>query len=220
MGNIFSKQTSVKHRLLELEKKITNFEYNIANTKLSYYSSWIYSGIIIIPLAIFISLFWDIYKWFESGIGLFLVVVLSLVTFLLSYFVLEALRQRRISKMEKTLESMKKERTTLVQLCKNDLEFKTTKNLIDKYESDESVSSYFSQVKPKRKSSMESISDFVLGSDPETSYALICKKCGMHNGLLDRENKNFKVFYCYSCKEKNIRHESKPASPRSTLLDK
>lgn len=210
MGNIFSRRVSIKSRLLDLESEILKYSYELDTMKrTSPLRPTIIISLMIMPLAAYVV--------YVLGAGSVLIPVLLVVTFLLLYFLLDFVRSKRISSKEKRLNSMKIERKELIERCKNDIDFSVTKSLIEKYEDEESRASFFSQIQKKKRSHFDSATDFILGSDPSNLNALICKRCGVHNGLVDPKNEDIEVFYCYNCREKNIRKQrfSDSASPNS-----
>lgn len=209
MGNIFSKKQTLRDRLLNLENNINKIEYELSSLKIAgSFGNISYSLLFSTVIIVFISYLFDLFFYFDSKLFTF---VLSIFIIIFSFFIfyfLKISRNNLILKKQKFLDEMKEERKKLIELCKNDVNFAVTKSLIDKYEEDEVRSNYFSQVQTKKRTKMDSFSNLVLGADPETMTALICVKCGNHNGLIDPKNDNFKVYYCYNCKAKNIRKTS------------
>lgn len=211
MGCIFSRKVSVKDRLLDLESEILKCDYELDTLKrTSPLRSILIISSIIVPFSAYIAYVSDI-------VPILMPVLLSTALFLL-HLLLDFTRSKRISSREKRLGSMKKERKELIEKCKNDVNFSVTKSLIEKYEDEESRASFFNQIQKKKKSHLDSVADFVLGNDPSNLNALICKRCGVHNGLLDPKNEDIKVFYCYNCREKNIRKQPLPSSPSVSPL--
>lgn len=96
-------------------------------------------------------------------------------------------------------------RKILIEQCKKDREFSVTKSIIERYEEEECRSTFFKQLQKKKQTTMDNVTDFILGKDPSKMNALICKKCGVHNGLVDPKNDEFKEFKCYNCECINTR---------------
>lgn len=111
----------------------------------------------------------------------------------------------RVRATERVLTNLKNTLRMLVKEFKKDNNFVQAKSFIEKYDEEEKKESFFSHVQKRRRDPIEKIADYVLANDPSTMNALICKKCGLHNGLIDPANKDVRFFYCYSCKERNIR---------------
>lgn len=210
MGNIFSRKVSIKDRLLDLEGEILKCSYELDTLKrASPLRSIVIISFTVIPSTAYVAYVFDVAP--------LQVPILLCIALLLLYFLLDFTRSRRISSKEKKLGLMKKERKELIERCKNDVNFSVTKSLIEKYEDEESRASFFNQIQKKKRSHLDSVADFVLGNDPSKMNALICKRCGIHNGLVDPKNEDIKVFYCYNCREKNVRRLASPDSPASSL---
>lgn len=215
MGNVFSKRNTLKDRLLSLENTINKNEYELSSLKLGGLLGSITKSFIISTTSILLLLYiFDLLRLLEFGISVFLICALICSLSILVYYYLNQSRAKLMLRKQKLIEEMKQERKNLIDLCKNDTSYSLTKSIIEKYDEDESRASYFNQVQRKQRSTLDSVSDFVFGTDPEFMNALICSKCGNHNGLIDPKNDNFKSFYCFHCKEKNIRKSN------SILLDK
>lgn len=197
MGAVFSKKLTIKDKLLNLENEIIKKEYELNTLKNTHYYSLLIVGSLLIP---FIS-------YFSYLLEVSIIIVIILVFFIIGglFYILRIIKSKRIEYKERNLEVLKKERKSLIEQCKADLNFSMTKSLIEKYEEEESRSTFFNQLKKKKKNTFENVADFVLGNDPSNLNALICKNCGVHNGLIDPKNDDFKYFQCYSCSYKNKR---------------
>lgn len=57
----------------------------------------------------------------------------------------------------------------------------------------------------RRKTSFDRMADYILANDPTKMNDLVCIHCGCHNGLIDSKNSEIELFYCYKCKEENLR---------------
>ena len=55
---------------------------------------------------------------------------------------------------------------------------------------------------------MDTVTNIVLGEDPSLKYALICKECLYHNGMID-QNDDLNGFVCYNCNAKNDRRNNR-----------
>lgn len=201
MGNLFSKKESLKDQLINLENDVTKTEYelNELNLSSSFYST-LWTAAFLIPIISYFSYLLEIYLS-----SCFIFIGLFLAFYYLGHgFVLN---KRKIWKKAK-LEILREKRKSVVEKCKNDVNFSITKNLLEKYENEETRNTFFDQVLKRKKSHIESVSEFVLGSDPTRMHALICTKCGIHNGLVDPSNDDFNYYFCYSCKHKNVRKDN------------
>lgn len=201
MGNAFSKKETLKDRLIILENQINSQEGELQDLMAtgSLFSTF-RVGIFIVPAVSYLSYYFEIH--------LLACLIPAFIALALWYLILN---RRKDSKRRK-IDRLKENRKDAIERCKNDVNFAMTKNLIEKYDDEESRNTFFNQVLRKKKSPMDSVSEIVLGSDPSSLNALICTKCGVHNGLVDPKNDNFQVYYCFSCRHKNIRRMT--ASPK------
>jgi len=199
MGNVISRKKTIKDRILNLENKITKLEYELSSLKVAS-STYIFLllSVVSVPL---IGVFLFMFSTTLAGL---LSILLILVSYGLS-LLLNHVRFIKIKSKEASLSLMKQQRKDLIDLCKNDINYSITKSLIERYDDEEGRESFFKGIQKKRKSGLDSVTDFVLGNDPSAMNALICTKCGVHNGLIDPKNDKFDHFYCFDCKEKNIR---------------
>lgn len=199
MGNLFSKKESIKDKLISLENRILKEEYELSGFHLqSSLKSTFNVGVLVIPLISTVCYF----------NGSSYPMLLCIPTFLiLFYYMHEFYLKRRRGSTEKALLQLKEERKLLIERCKSDTDFSIKRSLIDKYEEEENRNTFFDQIIKKKNRPMDSVSEFILGGDPSKMNALICVKCGVHNGMVDPKNDNFKDFHCYSCRHKNVRKE-------------
>ena len=198
MGNAFSRKLEPKERLFALEKEVDQLEKRVASLKKGgtpFFST---------PNLLFVSFVigTGAILWYDKPIGM---AVLALGTIQFSWLISSLWRSFFLRKAVARLAKLHTELNSLVNMLRNDEVFARTRHLIDKYDDVECKESFFRRIKKKRLDSMEKLAEYVLGNDPSRMNALICKKCGLHNGLIDPENSDFPYFYCYSCNERNIR---------------
>lgn len=200
MGLVFSRKPTIKDRLLNLENEVIKNEYELNVLKRSSYYSTFFTSFLSIPIV----------SYFAYILEIPLIIALTLLFMTLSgvIYLLRTVKRKKIEYKEKKLCALKQERKSLIEQCKNDVNFSVTKSIIERYEEEESRSTFFNQLKKKKKNALDSVTDFVLGSDPSSLNALICRNCGIHNGLIDPKNDDFAFFQCYSC---NFRNERKDA---------
>lgn len=65
-----------------------------------------------------------------------------------------------------------------------------------------------------RKSLLEKIFEYVIGEGTNSRYALICGKCGHHNGLALEEEFEYIFFKCCSCYHYNPARKMRPEPPK------
>lgn len=202
MGATFSRKLTIKDRLLQLESEVLTTEYELNKLKNASKNTLLIISILFVPLAAYFS--------FILGFSV-LLTTLPLVAILVGlYYISKVVRETQIRNKDRKLKNLQDERKTLIEKCKNDDNFSTTRSIIERYDDEQSRSTFFSQLKRKKKSAMDSVTDFVLGSDPSQLTALICRKCGVHNGMIDPKNDDFSVFQCYNCDFVNERKQKVP----------
>lgn len=210
MGNTFSRKQSLRDRLINLENAVLKQEYELSELlNYSVFYSTLWFGAFFIPLFCYLA--------YLSEIHYIFCLCFAFLFLILWYFICEIIHNRRKEFKKRKLELLKEERKLLIEKCKNDVDFSITKSLIDKYENEESRNTFFNQIQKKKRSSVISVSDFVLGNDPSNLNALICTRCGVHNGLIDPKNDDFQFYYCFNCKHKNIRKIVNASSLSPTL---
>ncbi|KAM0680378.1 hypothetical protein GINT2_001436 [Glugoides intestinalis] len=201
MGNVFSKKDTVKDKLLNLESDVIKGEYELNSLKrASIFGKALFITPVLTAFAIYMACL------FEVSLVISLLVLFSFLTSF--FYILQFVSQKRIEIKEKRLMELKKDRKNLIEQCKNDINFSITKSLIEKYEEAETRDTFFSQIKRKKKTAMDNVTDFILGNDPSKMLALICTQCGMHNGLVDQSNDVFNHFNCYHCGFRNERKQN------------
>jgi hypothetical protein len=211
MGNLFSKKFNFKDKLINLENEILKIENDINELNSTNYP-FLALLTVFIPILTYFCYSFDLFFNFLPS---FLSILMpSIFISILLFFFYNFIKNKIKLKKQKKLIFLKEERKKMVEKCKNDVNFSITKNLIEKYEDEEVRDTFFNQILKKKKSQIDLVTDFVLANDPTKSNALICVKCGIHNGLVDSKNEEFKVFYCFSCKYKNVRvNKDKLQSP-------
>lgn len=191
MGNLFSKKLSLNDKLIELEDSTIKLQYEISTLK----RSNCLKSVVLFSTVILILGFY--YGLVSSLIGL--------VCSLCWTYIVFTMKKWRIQNKERKLAEMNETRKFLIEQCKKDREFSTAKSIIERYEDEECRSTFFKQLQKRKQSTMDNVTDFILGKDPSKMNALICTKCGVHNGLVDPMNDEFKEFRCYSCNFINTR---------------
>lgn len=213
MGNAFSKKQTLRDRLIALENEVLKQEYElneIMNSGALYSTFWL--SLFVFPIVSYIS--------YTLELHLISCLFFAFLFLTLWYFVCEMILSKRKEIKHKKVARLREERKNLIEKCKNDVNFSITKSLIDKYENEEDRNTFFNQIIKKKRSNIDSVSDFVLGNDPANLNALICTHCGVHNGLVDPKNNNFTMYYCFNCKHKNIRKQTVTSpTTSSTTID-
>lgn len=195
MGNLFSKRLSLKDKLIELEDSTIKTQYELSTLKRTTHlkSTLVFSSILVLALC---------YSFSYNLILCFILIALFETIWIFS---IRIATRWRIEGKERRLAEMNEIRKVLIEQCKKDTEFSVTKSIIERYEEEESRNTFFKQLQKKKQTTMDSVTDFVLGKDPSKMNALICKNCGIHNGLIDPKNEEFKEFRCYNCEYVNVR---------------
>ena len=198
MGNVFSKPRTINEKLFEFEEQILNIEANLIKLRRRGIS-WKLAMFTMTLIPIFVAL----------GVNYMIsIIVGSVLTIFVAIFRIKY--KRNCIRMEEyKLKKLKEEQKNFVQNAKEDVNFAKTRRLIEKYETEENRDDYFKTVLNKKQTTGSKISNMILANDPDKMYALICKYCGLHNGLIDPKNDEVGYFYCYGCKQKNKRKMSK-----------
>lgn len=212
MGNIISKKLSIKDKLLKLEEDIQK-EIKLLD-ELRIRIGRKYMQIYAILFSIFIAITFGVFQMdntsinntFMNGATIILICISAVfLVLLVAELFTSTINNIRIRRATIRLSKLKEKQKELIGIYKKDNNFAFAKTIIEKYEEEESRDSFFTQVQKKRKDVVEKISDYVLANDPSKMNALICNKCGLHNGLVDPAN-NIEYFYCYDCKARNDRN--------------
>lgn len=198
MGNLLSRKLSVKDRIQKYEEAIRANEDLLGGLRMQ--RSYIYFYLFALLAAMLAFIVASAEDCYPRSILLLAIVLSAGLRWLLSY-----VNSRRIRGLELAVADLKKKQAALVKEYKKDNNFAFAKELVDKFDEEESRESFFRQVQKKKRDTVDKIADLVLGSDPTRMNALICGSCGLHNGLVDPERDNVRYFYCYSCKAKNER---------------
>jgi len=67
---------------------------------------------------------------------------------------------------------------------------------------------------PKERSIFDKMVDYLIGDGPSNRYALICKKCFMHNGMALKEEFEYFSFHCCYCQTFNPARKQRPVGPK------
>ncbi|KAH9410805.1 putative integral membrane zinc-ribbon metal-binding protein [Ordospora pajunii] len=210
MGTVFSRSDPLRQSLMKLEEQISRKEKKLKGIRISQGRLMMRSGVVSIAVVATCVL----YSYAEEQSLLLVAVGSGFMCYSVSYFA-KCLYRMRAMRIEAELEEMRDAQKEKIDMLKNDKSFEATKRLIDKYESESERRSYFEGVKQRKKRMIDSVADIVLGDDPGTMYALICKKCRYHNGLVHPSEYDLNEFYCYNCNELNIRSASKSADVKN-----
>ena len=199
MGNILPRKLSARDQLLKYEDEIRREETRLSGLQKGGFPFTFYSlSFLAVLLATLIAYMQESYPEVVSTLTLGILAILR--------FCIVCIRSLRLRTAERRLNSLREKHRGLVKEYKKDNNFAFAKKIIEQYDEEESRDSFFKQVQRKKKDAVEKISDYVLANDPSKMNALICHKCGLHNGLVDPASDSVKFFYCYSCKERNDRH--------------
>lgn len=199
MGNFLSRKTTIKNKLLKLEEKIAKTQEDLKTLQkhCGSYSYYLYLILLLSIISIILS-----FKEFTVYSSTFIVIVI----FVALHYFYSWLITKRIARTISKIEAYKKEQFELIKEYKRQIDFDSTKSIIDKREDEESRDSFFKQVQRNKRDTVERFADYVLDNDPRKLNALICKECGVHNGLIDPKNDKIPYFYCFECKFKNKRN--------------
>lgn len=197
MGNVFSR-VSLRESLLRVEERIAREERHLKELKMTLrnvqWRSWaVYLAGMVLGGA----------YAYMSGQG---VLQYSAECALVCYFVkviVAYIYQSRIQNAAASLEMLKERQKEQIEELKKESSFESAKKLIDKYETDSARREYFGRFRQKEKGVAESVTDLVLGDEPSVMYALICRKCRYHNGLVHPSEYGATEFRCYNCDELN-----------------
>lgn len=200
MGNVFSRAMPLKESLMRLEEQIRKEERRIKDLKagLDSLCSRVLMGSCVVVAGSIVYSYVDEQSMLLIGSG-------SALVCYVARRILVYLYGMRIRGLEAALEILKERQKEQIDLLKKEESFETTKKLIDKYEGESMKRQYFGGLRQRKRGMMDSVTDMVLGDDPGTMYALICRKCSYHNGLVHPSEYGLNEFYCYNCSELNIR---------------
>jgi hypothetical protein len=87
----------------------------------------------------------------------------------------------------------------LIEKLKTEENFLETIELVDRFEGDNTRHLHFSKINQKTKDMLSKVTDVILGGDPSKLYALICKECHYHNGMVPPGEYKMTEFVCYNC---------------------
>ncbi|KAH8261524.1 hypothetical protein KR044_010578, partial [Drosophila immigrans] len=75
----------------------------------------------------------------------------------------------------------------------------------------------FPIVDESKRSALDRIVDFLVGDSPQNRYAMICKQCHRHNGMVPMSDFEYTTFHCAFCNTLNPARKERPVAPRLTL---
>lgn len=137
--------------------------------------------------------------------------------------------QIRMAKISKKLDQLRNEKKEMVECIMKMEPFKRFRNCVDNTETadlkDVSLDERKSRDKNLQrlrsgKNLLEKLFEFVIGEGSNSRYALICRKCGHHNGLALEEEFDYIFFKCFSCNYFNPAKKMKPNPPKLILNKK
>ncbi|ADM12196.2 putative integral membrane metal-binding protein [Encephalitozoon intestinalis ATCC 50506] len=204
MGNVLSRNVPLRESLVRLEEQISKKEKaakDLSGALNSLRIKMFLASCVVIVLSMAYS-YADDQNMVLFGVG-------SALGCYIVRCVLIYLYEIRIQRLESSVEALKEIQKEQIALLKKEESFEATKKVIDKYESESMRRHYFGSIKQRRRGMMDSVTDIVLGDDPSTMYALICKRCNHHNGLVHPSEYDLNEFYCYNCNELNARSKNR-----------
>ncbi|KAH8369928.1 hypothetical protein KR093_001475, partial [Drosophila rubida] len=75
----------------------------------------------------------------------------------------------------------------------------------------------FPIVDESKRTALDRIVDFLVGDSPQNRYAMICKECHRHNGMLPMGDYEYTTFHCAFCNALNPARKERPVAPRLSL---
>ncbi|EQB61872.1 integral membrane metal-binding protein [Vairimorpha apis BRL 01] len=148
-----------------------------------------------------------IYAYIDNQNILIFLVLPFLITIVVN-FLFSTIYDWRIENVIKKLEELKETQKENVEKLKKEEDFTQTVELLEKYDENTLRDTSFSRIQQKKKNVMDTVTNIVLGEDPSLKYALICKECLYHNGMID-QNDDLNGFVCYNCNAKNDRRNNR-----------
>jgi hypothetical protein len=200
MGNILSKSVPLRESLMKLEHQIKAEETKCKELKISMKKIGPRFCVALTVLAPSIAFF----AYFDNRSMLLYLFLLTAASLVLKYAVVY-LFSVRIQNIEAALEILREKQKEQIELLKRDEAFDATKKLVDKYETESSRKEYFGRIRQREHGVLDCVTDLVLGDDPSKMYALICKKCRCHNGLVHPSEYESVEYRCYNCGELNVK---------------
>lgn len=203
MGNIVSKKKTTREKVLILDKQILLLDIQKKKLIRSHlkYKKYLYVFSI---FSIILSL---IYAYIDNQNILIFLVLPFLITIVVN-FLFSTIYDWRIENVIKKLEELKETQKENVEKLKKEEDFTQTVELLEKYDENTLRDTSFSRIQQKKKNVMDTVTNIVLGEDPSLKYALICKECLYHNGMID-QNDDLNGFVCYNCNAKNDRRNNR-----------
>ncbi|KAK6090462.1 hypothetical protein P3W45_000559 [Vairimorpha bombi] len=203
MGNVVSKKKSTREILKILDKSITKAENDRKNIiKLQSYSSYRIYSLCFILLIISI-----LYAYLDNQSLLIFSLLPCIFSICLKYLV-SIYYNWKLEKVCFDLEDMRDKQKELIDILKTEEDYIQTVELLGKYEDSSLRNTSFSRLTQKKKNVIDTVTDLVLGDDPSKMYALICKECNFHNGMIYPED-DLEEYVCYNCNTRNTRKKKK-----------
>lgn len=203
MGNIVSKKKTTREKVLILDKQILLLDIHKKKLIRSHLKHQKYLYVFSI-FSIILSL---IYAYIDNQNILIFLVLPFLITIVVN-FLFSTIYDWRIENVIKKLEELKETQKENVEKLKKEEDFTQTVELLEKYDENTLRDTSFSRIQQKKKNVMDTVTNIVLGEDPSLKYALICKECLYHNGMID-QNDDLNGFVCYNCNAKNDRRNNR-----------
>lgn len=203
MGNIVSKKKSTRENILLLDKQIFVLDTHKKNLVRSHlkYQKYLY---IFSIFSIFISI---IYAYVDNQ-NILIFLILPFLIALIINFLYSTIYDWRLENVIVKLEALKEAQKENIEKLKIEEDFKQTVELLGKYDENTLRDTSFSRLQQKKKNVVDTVTNIVLGDDPSHKYALICKECLYHNGMIDQTDELI-GFVCYNCNTKNERKINK-----------
>lgn len=203
MGNVLSRRPSIRDQMQRYEDEIETRQRQLVELQKAG------SAMAFCIFALVVALGAALAAYIEDSYPV-MVFLVAVLVFGATRVAARYLRGMRLRATEDALKSLRARQHALIKEYKKDNNFVFAKKIVDRYEDEESRESFFRQIQKKKRDAVDKLTDYVLATDPAKMNALICRSCGLHNGLLDPANRDIQFFYCYSCKARNDRVAGSP----------
>ncbi|KAL3285725.1 hypothetical protein HHI36_000253 [Cryptolaemus montrouzieri] len=70
------------------------------------------------------------------------------------------------------------------------------------------------KILPRDRTAFDKLVDYLVGDGPSNRYALICKQCSSHNGMVLRDELEYVSFHCCYCHSFNPSRKQRPPAPK------
>lgn len=191
----FFKKPSLRENLLLIDLQITNKSSTLNSLNTLKYRLLLFFYIIIPSSIIILS-------YLNYHYNITIISIILIISLLFVYLLTSSSFKLLINYYNKNIQSLKNEQNKQILLLKQDNQYNEMLKIIKKYEKD-------NKKDDKDKSNISTISNtsklksLLFLDDPHNMIALICKKCGAHNGLVFPIQYKDKIFKCIECKTSN-----------------